>query len=334
MTWLDADALAVIFASLTALAILIYSILDGYDLGVGITLPMQNEAWRDVSIASIGPFWDANETWLVLAVGLLLVAFPSAHSAILKALYLPATLMLIGLILRGVAFDFRAKVSPNKKYLWDWLFKTGSVLAAFSQGFMLGIYVVGLEYSWLSIVFAVYSGACVTAAYAMIGNAWLIWKTVDKLQQRAIRVTLIAGFIAFFGIATVSISNPLINANVLQVWTREPYAYIFMFIPIICFAMLVLGYLVLRKLPMPDDESAWLPFVICCVIFATCFSGLAISFYPFIVPNEMTIYAAASSEESLRIILMGSTIVLPTIVLYTSLTYYAFRGKAKSLSYY
>ena len=144
--WIFADDnLPVVFATLMAIAVIVYAILDGYDLGVGILLPMNNEQQRDIAIASIGPFWDANETWLVLAVGLLLVAFPAAHSEILRALYLPATLMLIGLILRGVAFDFRAKVKPTKKYMWDCIFKLGSILATFSQGFMLGIYVVGLN---------------------------------------------------------------------------------------------------------------------------------------------------------------------------------------------
>ena len=177
MSLLTAENLALVFAGLTALAVLLYAILDGYDLGVGITLPMQQEPWRDTAIASIGPFWDANETWLVLAVGLLLVAFPAAHSAILHALYLPAALLLIGLILRGVAFDFRAKVKPERKIRWDWTFKFGSLLATFSQGFMLGIYVMGLQYSVGSVVYASFSGLCVTAAYAMIGNAWLIGKT-------------------------------------------------------------------------------------------------------------------------------------------------------------
>ena len=334
MNWLNGDTLSIIFASLTALAILLYAILDGYDLGVGITLPMKNENWRDKAIASIGPFWDANETWLVLAVGLLLVAFPAAHSAILKSLYLPATLMLFGLILRGVAFDFRAKVKPTRKQTWDWVFKIGSIIAAFSQGFMLGIYVIGLEYSIKAMIFGIFSGLCVTAAYALIGNAWLILKTSKELQVYAIKTCRRAGVIAFAGILAVSLINPLVNTNVYQVWTKAPFAYIFALIPLLCFGMLTLGYLVLQALPLKNDESAWLPFAICCVIFVSCFFGLVISFYPFVVPNKLTIYDAASSPESLNIILLGALFVIPTIVFYTAFTYYAFRGKAEALEYY
>lgn len=334
MNWLPAETLAIVFASLTAFSVLLYAMLDGYDLGVGITLPMSNEQWRDTSIASIGPFWDANETWLVLAVGLLLVAFPAAYSAILKALYLPATALLIGLILRGVAFDFRAKVKPKRKKIWDWVFKAGSILAAFSQGFMLGIYVVGLEYTLGAFVFASFSGICVTAAYAFIGNAWLILKSTGELQVHAIRQCKRAGVMAFAGIITVSLINPMVNANVLQVWTQQPMAFVFAVIPLLCFAMFVLGYNVLKRLPCEDDKGAWLPFMICCVIFITCFVGLAISFYPYVVPNEMTIYEAASAPESLNVILIGAVFVVPIIAAYTAVSYYAFRGKADDLKYY
>lgn len=334
MALLTAENLALIFAALTALAVLLYAILDGYDLGVGITLPMQNEAWRDTAIASIGPFWDANETWLVLAVGLLLVAFPAAHSAILHALYLPAALLLIGLILRGVAFDFRAKVKPARKIYWDWTFKFGSLLATFSQGFMLGIYIMGLEYTPGSMLFATFSGLCVTAAYAMIGNAWLIGKTSDELQRHAIRQCKLAGVWTFAGILAVSTINPLVNVNVYQVWTEPPLAYFFAAIPLLCFAMFALGYLTLKRLPLADDRGAWLPFYMCKVIFLSSFAGLALSFYPFVVPNQMTLYEAASSKESLTIIFFGAIVVIPIIAAYTAVAYYAFRGKADGLKYY
>jgi len=334
MNFLTAENLALVFAGLTALAVLLYAILDGYDLGVGITLPMQQEPWRDTAIASIGPFWDANETWLVLAVGLLLVAFPAAHSAILHALYLPAALLLIGLILRGVAFDFRAKVKPERKIRWDWTFKFGSLLATFSQGFMLGIYVMGLEYSVGSVVFASFSGLCVTAAYAMIGNAWLIGKTSGDLQRHAIRQCKLAGVWTLAGILAVSAINPLVNANVYQVWTEPPLAYLFAAIPLLCFAMFALGYLALKRLPLPDDRGAWLPFFICKIIFVCSFVGLALSFYPFVVPNQMTLYEAASSKESLIIIFFGAVVVIPIIAAYTAVAYYAFRGKADGLKYY
>ncbi|MFC3092590.1 cytochrome d ubiquinol oxidase subunit II [Alteromonas sediminis] len=334
MNWFTHENLALIFAGLTAFAVLLYAILDGYDLGVGITLPMHNEEWRDTAIASIGPFWDANETWLVLAVGLLLVAFPSAHSAILKALYLPVAVLLIGLILRGVAFDFRAKVKAHQKIRWDWCFKMGSILAAFSQGFMLGIYIMGLEYTSVSLLFACFSGVCVVAAYALIGNNWLIMKTSNALQLFAIRRSKQAGTITFGGILAVCLVNPLVNTNVYEIWSTPPFASLFAAIPLVCFAMFVLGYQVLKRLPLEDDKGAWLPFVMTIVIFCMCFFGLAVSFYPFVVPNQITLYDAASARDSLMIMFVGSVFVIPVITAYTFVAYYAFRGKADNLRYY
>ncbi len=338
MNWLSLETLALIFAGLTAFAILLYAMLDGYDLGVGVTLNMKNEAWRDNAIASIGPFWDANETWLVLAVGLLLVAFPAAHSEILKSLYLPAAAMLVGLILRGVAFDFRAKVKPKRKIIWDRTFKAGSFIAAFSQGFMLGLYVMGLDYTWVSTMFSIFSGICVTAAYALIGSAWLFLKTSGELQRHALAQCKKMGVIAFSGILGVSLINPLVNVNVYQIWTQPPFAYFYAIIPLLCFGMFLLGYTVIKHFEkcvnIDEEKGHWLPFLICCVIFITCFIGLAVSFYPFVVPNQMTIFDAASAPESLNIIFIGACLVIPIIACYTVFCYFVFRGKADSLQYY
>lgn len=331
--WIDLQMLPYVFAGLTALSLMLYAILDGYDLGVGISLPMANEAYRDTAIASIGPFWDANETWLVLAVGLLLVAFPAAHSAVLKALYLPATCLLIGLILRGVAFDFRAKVKPHQKIRWDWTFKLGSIIASFSQGFMLGVYIMGLTYTLSSVVFAIFSGLCVTAAYVLIGNAWLVMKTTGQLQLHAIKKCKQAGVVSFAGILAVCAINPIVNANVFAVWTQTPLAYFYAGIPLLCFGMFVLGYKVLKKMPLKNDHYAWLPFAITIIIFVSCFVGLALSFYPYVVPNQLTIFEAASAPESLLVIFYGAVFVLPIIAGYTAIAYYAFRGKAEGLKY-
>ena len=208
------EVLPIIFFGLMGLSVLVYAILDGYDLGVGMLLPMDNEAQRDKMIASIGPFWDANETWLVLAVGLLLIAFPSAHNVILKALYLPAAIMLIGLILRGVAFDFRAKVAMENKRKWDVLFKLGSLITAVTQGFMLGMYVMGFEYTTSAVLFSLLSGVGVAAAYSFIGACWLVMKTEDKLQLRAAHWARVTGWLCFAGVLAVCIVNPLINQGV------------------------------------------------------------------------------------------------------------------------
>lgn len=334
MNYFDANSLAFIFAGLTCFALLLYAILDGYDLGIGICLPMHNKAWRDTSISAIGPFWDANETWLVLSVGLLLVAFPAAHSAILYKLYIPATMMLIGLILRGVAFDFRAKVKENHVGHWDLTFKIGSIVATFSQGFMLGLYVMGLEYSWLSVIFAIFSGFCVTGAYALIGNCFLIMKATGDLQLYAIAQAKKYGVLTFTGILAVCLVNPIVNPTAAQVWLSSPWAILYAAIPILCFSMFIMGYQVLKRLPLDNDAGNWLPFVITIIVFVSCFFGLVVSFYPYVVPGQMTMFEAASSPESLRIILVGAIVVIPIIFMYTAFTYYAFRGKAEGLKYY
>ncbi|MFC4699810.1 cytochrome d ubiquinol oxidase subunit II [Glaciecola siphonariae] len=334
MHYLDANTLAFIFAGLTCFSLLLYAILDGYDLGIGICLPMHNLQWRDKSIAAIGPFWDANETWLVLSIGLLLVAFPAAHSAILYQLYIPTSVLLIGLILRGVAFDFRAKVKQKRQRYWDYVFKTGSLISTFSQGFMLGLYIMGLEYTLASVTFAIFSGVCVSAAYALIGNCFLIMKTSGDLQLYAIKQAKKYGVFTFGGILAVCLINPLVNPSVQQIWIDSPWAILYAAIPLVCFSMLVIGYQVLKRLPLAGDAGNWLPFLITIVVFVSCFAGLVVSFYPYVVPGQLTMFEAASSPESLRIILIGAIIVIPIIFLYTAFTYYAFRGKAEDLRYY
>jgi len=328
------EYLAIAFAGLTCFSLLLYAILDGYDLGIGICLPMHDLSFRDTSIAAIGPFWDANETWLVLSVGLLLVAFPAAHSAILYSLYIPASILLIGLILRGVAFDFRAKVMKDYQRYWDWTFKIGSIISTFSQGFMLGLYIMGLEYNLASVLFALFSGVCVTAAYALIGNCFLIMKTSGELQLYAIKQAKKYGVFTFFGILAVCVINPLVNASALQVWINSPFAPFYALIPLLCFSMFAMGYQVLKRLPLQGDRGNWLPFAITIIVFVTCFVGLVMSFYPYIVPGQLTLFDAASSPESLSIILVGALVVVPIIFVYTGFTYYAFRGKAQGLRYY
>ncbi len=332
--------LPVIFSGLMVLAFFIYGILDGYDLGVGILLPADNEAQRDIMIASIGPFWDANETWLVLGVGIMLIAFPAAHSVVLFHLYLPVTIMLAGLILRGVAFDFRAKAPEDHKTLWDRAFKIGSLLATLAQGYMLGIYVMGFEQSLLAYLFACLSAICVTAGYSFIGGAWLIMKTEGELQQRALAWTRKCGYLTALGIVLVSIVNPLISPTIFAKWFSGTAWYLLLIIPIVCAGLFIA---VMRFLSQFDkalikrkqlEAYSWAPFLAVAGIFLLCFIGLSISFFPYIVPNQLTVWQAASAPESLMFILYGVIIVLPTILLYTFFAYRIFWGKATQLKYY
>ncbi|WP_439135364.1 cytochrome d ubiquinol oxidase subunit II [Pseudomaricurvus sp.] len=333
---MDAHTLPIIFVGLMGLAIVVYAMLDGYDLGVGILLPLKDdvEAHRDTMIASIGPFWDANETWLVLAVGLLLIAFPAAHSVILTHLYLPAAIMLIGLIMRGVAFDFRAKAAIDHKRAWDRCFKLGSLLTTFSQGFMLGMYVMGFEYNLPSVSFAILSAFGVTAAYSYIGGAWLIMKTEGVLQQQAVRWTRLSGRATFVGVIAVSAVNPMVNPGVFSRWFEYPLVMFALLIPALCFFAFIFNDILLARLPKDKDRHCWLPFVMVIAIFILCFSALGFSFFPEIVPGQMTIWEAASAPKSLRFILWGAIVVIPVILMYTAFSYKIFHGKATELHYH
>lgn len=326
--------LPVIFIGLMGLAFFIYAILDGYDLGVGILLPKDSEQQRDTMIASIGPFWDANETWLVLGIGILLIAFPSAHSMILFHLYLPVTVMLAGLILRGVAFDFRAKAPADHKDLWDKVFKTGSLLATLSQGYMLGLYVMGFEQSLAAHAFAALSAICVTAGYTFIGAAWLVMKTESDLQKRAAWWARRCAWLMTLGIVAVSIVNPLVSDTIFNKWFGSPLFLILLIIPVFCFVLLFIVDRYLRLFPYADDFGCWIPFASATMIFLLSFIGLAYSFFPYVVPAKLDIWQAASAPESLMFILYGAALVLPTIILYTIFSYRIFWGKATQLKYY
>ncbi|WP_462162977.1 cytochrome d ubiquinol oxidase subunit II [Pseudoalteromonas xiamenensis] len=331
---LNAEQLALLFGALTALAVLVYAILDGYDLGVGMLLPRNQQQKADTMIASIGPFWDANETWLVLAVGLVLIAFPKAHSEILQALYLPASFMLIGLILRGVAFDFRAKAKSKRKDLWDSVFKGGSYITSFFQGYMLGSYVMGFEHSAAAIGFCTLSGIGVVAAYQFIGAAWLIMKTEGELQQDAIQWCQRTLRICAIGVALVSVVNPIIHPQVMALWFELPMALVLLPLPIICFGLMFLLGVTLPKLALKPEKGVWLPFAIAAMVFCLCFFGLAYSFYPYIVPGKLTLIDTLAAPESLNFLMFGVLFVVPTIILYTAYSYRVFWGKVTPLSYY
>lgn len=328
------QSLLFIFLALMAVAVFMYAVLDGFDLGVGILLPADNKAYRNHMIASIGPFWDANETWLVLAVGILLIAFPQAHSLVLRELYLPTLFLLVGLILRGVAFDFRAKAVTGFQSTWDKMFKLGSLLATASQGFMLGMYVMGFERSWPAYAFALLSAVCVTSAYAYIGGAWLVLKTEGELQKFAATQARKAGWIASLGIISICIVNPMINPQVAERWFSMPEAILLMPIPLISFLLIFISDYYLKNVPIKEDKGCWIPFVSVASLFLFCLIGLAYSYFPYVVPNKILAQDAASSPESLKFILYGIVIVLPVILLYTFFSYRVFKGKTTSLQYY
>ncbi|MEZ5754715.1 MAG: cytochrome d ubiquinol oxidase subunit II [Paracoccaceae bacterium] len=329
----DPEALPLIFAALMGVSILLYVVLDGFDLGVGLLFPFAEEAERDRMIASIGPFWDANETWLVLAIGILLVAFPVAHGDILTALYLPVAVMLIGLILRGVAFEFRAKAPLGHKRPWDVAFWAGSLMTALAQGFMLGMYVMGLEWTWAKVAFAALTAGSLAVAYSFIGAGWVILKTDGVLQKKAVDWAKGGIWGMVLGMGAVSVATPLVSARIFDKWFRFPEIVALAPLPLMSGLLVALLWIALRRLPTANDSFAWFPFVGAVVLMVLGFFGMAYSFYPYIVPEQLTIWDAAASTESLTIILVGTLIVLPMILGYTVLAYVIFRGKATKLSY-
>ena len=330
----EANTLAVIFVALTGFAVLLYAILDGFDLGVGVLLPLESKDDSDTMIASIGPFWDANETWLVLAIGLILIAFPSAHSIIFKELYLPTAVLLISLVLRGVAFDFRAKAAFSHKPTWNKVFKYGSIFAALSQGYMLGMYIVGFEKSLATYAFSIVSALGVAAAYSYIGACWLIMKTEGALQQRAVAWAKKSSIVTFIGVIAVSAINPLVNQAVFSKWFDWPNMLYIAPVPLLCFALFAYNHWLLGKLPMKDDRDCWKPFAMVVAIFILCFFGITYSFFPYIVPGQLTIWESAAAPSSLSFILWGAILVVPVILSYTAYSYRVFWGKVQELRYH
>lgn len=327
------DWLPMVFLGLMGMSALIYVVLDGFDLGVGLLSPCADEADRSLMIASIGPFWDANETWLVLAVGLLLVAFPVAHGAILGALYLPTLFMLVGLMLRGVAFEFRAKGPLTQKRHWDRAFFAGSLMASLSQGYMLGKYIIGLHTGMYASLFAFLVAVCLTAAYGLVGACWLIAKTENALQQRAVfwAKRLLAG--TALGMLAISIATPWVSQRVFDAWFSFPNIIVLAPIPLVSIALVFGLHYVLRSLPNANDDHRWVPFILTVALFLLAFSGLAYSFFPYVVPEQYTVWEAAAARESLGIILVGTLITLPMIVAYSVFAYRVFSGKATLLNY-
>jgi cytochrome d ubiquinol oxidase subunit II len=303
-------------------AILAYVVLDGYDLGVGMLMPAASGEEQDVMVASIGPFWDANETWLVLGVGILLIAFPAAHGYILGELYLPVAAMLVGLMLRGVAFELRMKAVGWHAELWNWLFWFGSFLASFAQGYMLGRYLTAFQPGWSYALFSLMVGASLCGGYVLLGATWLVLRTEGALQQKAMAWTRWGLLWVALGVALVSLGTPLASEIVYARWFDFPRTLALMILP----AASALSWIwVWRSV----GRSDWKPFAGAMAIFVLAFFGLAYSVFPYVVLGWLTIWEAAAHPAALKVVLVGALLVLPFLVGYTVFAYRVFRGKAK-----
>ncbi|MFP8834404.1 cytochrome d ubiquinol oxidase subunit II [Hydrogenophaga sp. XSHU_21] len=331
MTW--AEFLPLMFMAVMGLALLAYVVLDGYDLGVGLLLPLGTDDQKDTMISSIGPFWDANETWLVLGVGVLLVAFPKAHGMVLQALYLPVAVMLIGLILRGVAFDFRVKAPLPYKPFWNGAFFAGSLLASTSQGWMLGSYITGFDNGGLGWAFSLGIALTLPAAYVLLGAGWLIMKTEGELQHRAVHWARRVLWPMGVALLAISAATPLVNQAVVEKWFGVPQIFALLPVPIVCAAAFFAVRWVVTRPRLIDAGYGWLVFVNTVLIFVLAFFGLAYSIFPDIVIGRLTVWEAASATGSLTVIFIGVAVTLPVIVAYTIYMYRVFWGKARALSY-
>ena len=315
------DWLPVVFTVLMGMAILAYVVLDGYDLGVGMLMPAAERHEQDRMVASIGPFWDANETWLVLGIGLLLVAFPVAHGEILGALYIPVAAMLVGLMLRGVAFELRIKAEGWHRELWNWLFWAGSTLAAFSQGLMLGRYITGFDPGAGYWLFALVTGASLCGGYVLLGATWLILRTDGPLQEKAVGWARWGLLWVALGVALVSLGTPLVSETVREKWFSFPRIVVLSLLPLATLAAWLAVWFSLKR-------SDSIPFAGTVAIFVLAFGGLAYSLFPYVVIDRLTLWEAAAHPSALSFVLVGTSIVLPFILGYTFWSYRVFRGKA------
>jgi cytochrome bd ubiquinol oxidase subunit II len=325
--------LPLFFAGAMGLALLIYVVLDGYDLGIVLLLPFATESEKDQMIASIGPFWDANETWIVLGVGILLIAFPKAHGDILTAMYIPVTVMLMGLMMRGIAFDFRAKAIADHKQMWNAIFSGGSLVMATAQGWMLGTYITGLGETAVSSLFSILIAITLPALYILLGAAWLLIKTDGDLFTKAMGWAKNAILPMGLALLLVSIATPLVSQTIAAKWFSYPEGLKLMPIPLLSTAIYsgLLWLLFDQKVLRHGRE--WMLFaglIALCVLAAL---GLAYSILPDIIIGRMTIWESASSTDSLLFTFWGTAVVLPAIIVYTFFVYRIFRGKITTLSY-
>ncbi len=324
--------LPLIWYGLIMTAMFLYVILDGFDLGVGILFPFApSDTCRDRMMNSIAPFWDGNETWLVLGGGGLFAAFPLAYAIVMPALYIPVILMLLGLVFRGVAFEFRFKATGKSRRIWDYAFHFGSLGAAFMQGMILGGFVQGIEVNgrnfagnpldWLS-AFSVMTGLALVCGYALLGSTWLIMKTADATQDWARKCAAYVLVLVALFMGLVSLSMPFLNADVKNLWFSLPNFFMLLPMPLLTAGLLVLLWRDLRT------QREYRPFFLSLGLFFLNYVGLNISMWPWLVPFEISFRKAAAAPESQSLLLIGTAIMLPLVLTYTGYCYYIFRGKA------
>lgn len=323
--------LPLIWFVIIVFGVMMYVVMDGFDLGIGILFPFVKQSHdRDVMMNTVAPVWDGNETWLVLGGAALYGAFPLAYSVILDALAMPLTIMLFGLIFRGVAFEFRFKASEDKRHIWDKSFIAGSVIATFFQGVVVGAVINGMpvvnrvyaggSMDWFT-PFTLFCGLGLVVAYALLGCTWLIMKTEGHLQavMHKLATPMLVALLVI--LAVVSVWTPMTHADIAQRWFATPNLYWFLPVPIL---VLLVSWLLIRSVA---NNSHYLPFLLTLALVFLGYSGLGISIWPNIIPPSITFWQAASPPQSQGFILVGALFIIPIILVYTFWSYYVFRGK-------
>ncbi|EDP46983.1 cytochrome d ubiquinol oxidase subunit II [Rickettsiella grylli] len=324
------------WATIISLIIMMYVLLDGFDLGIGILFPFfKKNEYRDIMMSTVVPVWDGNETWLVFGAAALYAAFPTAYGILLPTLYMPIMILLIALIFRGVAFEFRFKANKSQ-FIWDIAFSAGSISAAFIQGVILGTFVKGYGYKlplphsayhWLT-PFTFFTGIAVVCGYALLGANWLIIKTEGELQSRMFKAAkILLGVVAFF-LVCVSIWTPITEPHVMHRWFSFPNFYYLSFLPILTIAAVFYNFYCLHR------KKEKLPFILTIGLFVFSYTGFCISAWPYIVPHVIPVWEAAAPPSTLKFILVGAVIILPILFVYTLYSYNVFRGKVKTTIHY
>ena len=334
---MDFNLLAFIWAAIIAFAVLAYVVLDGFDLGVGILFPfLKEEKERDLMMNSVAPIWDGNETWLVLGGGGLLAVFPLAYATILPALYAPIIAMLLGLVLRGVAFEARWRDPGHRKW-WDIAFTAGSLAAALAQGITLGALLQGVEVAnrayaggWLDWLtpFTLLTGGSLACGYAMLGACWLIWKTEGGTQDHAFRLAGRFAVLTLLAIVAIGLATLSLEQDYRGKWLSSPAIFVTAQVPLI---IAIVAYAFYRSLKA--RRQGW-PFLLALGLFLLTFAGLGISMFPDIVPGALTIWDAAAPERSQVFMLVGAAVLMPIILAYTGWSYWVFRGKVDTEGYH
>lgn len=323
--------LSIIWAVIILFSIMMYIVMDGFDLGLGILYPFfKGKEERDIIMNTVAPVWDGNETWLVLGGAGLLAAFPLAYSVVLSALYLPIILMLVGLVFRGVAFEFRFKALEHERHFWDKAFIGGSVAATFFQGVTLGAYVQGIPvidrayagsaFDWLT-PFSLFTGLGLVFTFALLGSTWLIIKTVGELQALAYKITAKLIWILLAFIIAISIWTPLADSRIAERWFSYPNILWFSPVPLL---VVFFSYLLARSVAKRNQMR---PFIYTLLLIFLGYSGLGISLWPNIIPPAISLWDAASPPQSQGFTLVGALLIIPIILVYTAWAYYVFRGK-------